>query len=93
MPPAWTLRELYDPAQENTAFTTDGSVPDGVLEAWLKKGVVGQASNQPLFLQRLKDGALAEDILRLHRQGLSPAGIFNRLYDAEVAKSAEALSR
>lgn len=72
MPPGWTLRELYDPAQERTAFTTDGSVPCGVLEACLKKGVVGQASNQPLFLRRLRGGALAEGILRLHRQGLFP---------------------
>ncbi|MGQ9461882.1 MAG: hypothetical protein ACUVTP_02710 [Candidatus Fervidibacter sp.] len=72
MSSARTLRELYDPAQEGIAFAIDGFAPDGVLEALLKKGIVGQTSNQPLLLQRLKDGALDEDILRLHRQGLSP---------------------
>lgn len=92
MSQARTLRELYDPARGVTAFAIDGFVPDGVLEAWLKKGVVGQTSNHPLFLQWLKGGALDEDTLHLHRQGLYPE-IFNRLYDAEEAKSAEALLR
>ncbi len=90
---ARTLRDLYDPAEKGTAFAIDGFVPEEVLAYWLGRGVLGQTSNQTLFLQRLQEGALDEDILRLHREGLTPAEIFNRLYDREVAKSAEALAR
>jgi transaldolase len=90
---ARTLRDLYDPEQEGTAFAIDGFVPDELLRAWLGKGVIGQTSNQTLFLQCLQEGALDDAILRLHQQGLSPADIFNCLYNAEVTKSAEALAR
>ena len=90
---ARTLRDLYDPAEKGTAFAIDGFVPEEVLAYWLGRGVLGQTSNQTLFLKRLQEGALDEDILRLHQEGLTPAEIFNRLYDREVAKSAEALAR
>jgi len=90
---ARSIRELYNPAEEGTVFAIDGFVPEDVLESWLSKGVLGQTSNQTLFLQRLQEGALDEAILNLHRQGLSPEEIFNRLYDREAAKSAQMLQR
>lgn len=90
---AKSIRELYDPSEEGTVFAIDGFVPEDILESWLRKGILGQTSNQTLFLQRLQEGALDEAILNLHRQGLSPEEIFNQLYDREAAKSAQMLER
>lgn len=90
---ARTLRDLYEWGGDGIAFLIDGFVPDEVLEYWLRQGALGQTSNQTLFLQRVQEGALDEAILRLHREGLTPPEIFNRLYDQEALRSAEALRR
>ncbi len=90
---ARTLRDLYCPEDQGTGFAIDGFVPEETLQAWLQKGVLGQTSNQTLLLQRLQEGALDDEIRRLHQKGYSPAEIFNHLYDLEASRSAEMLAR
>jgi len=90
---ATTLRDLYDPQRQGTAFAIDGLVPAEELEHWLKQGVLGQTSNQTLFLAKVNAGQLDGDIAVLHKAGKSPIEIFNTLYDREAQASAKALER
>ncbi len=90
---ARSLPDLYCPEEQGTAFAIDGFVPHEELQVWLSKGVLGQTSNQTLFLQRLQDGTLDDEIRHRLAEGYTPTEIFNQLYDLEVQRSAEMLAR
>ena len=59
---ARTLRDLYDSEGGGTAFALDGLVEADVLEKWLRLGVLGQTSNQTLFLAKVTAGLLDAEI-------------------------------
>lgn len=88
---ARTLRDLYDPQREGTAFAIDGLVEPDVLTYWLQKGAMGQTSNQTLFLQQVEAGHRDADIQALNQQGRSPFEIYNILYNREAEESARAI--
>ena len=88
---ARTLRELYDTEEAGTAFALDGLVDADVLEKWLQLGVLGQTSNQTLFLAKVTAGLLDAEIAALHGEGKTPEEIFNLLYNQEAMDSARAL--
>lgn len=90
---ARSLPELYDPECGGNAFLIDGLTEPETLEYWLKKGVLGQTSNQTLFLQKVEQGVFDEEIARLHAEGKTPAEIFNILYNQEALQSARVLER
>ncbi len=90
---ARSLRDLYCPEEQGTAFAIDGFVPHEELQMWLGKGVLGQTSNQTLFLQRLQEGALDDEIRCRLAEGYTPPEIFNQLYDLEAQRSAEMLAQ
>ena len=90
---ATTLRDLYDAQRQGTAFAIDGLVPTEELEHCLEQGVLGQTSNQTLFLAKVNAGQLDAEIATLHRAGKNPIEIFNTLYDHEAQASARALER
>ncbi len=90
---ARSLRDLYDPATGGNAFLIDGLIEPERLEAWVRKGVLGQTSNQTLFLKMVQAGHFDDDIARLKREGKNPTEIFNILYNREALRSAEVLER
>ena len=90
---ARSLRDLYDPATGGNAFLIDGLTEPEVLREWLAKGVLGQTSNQTLFLQKVQAGEFDAEIARLKREGKGPAEIFNILYNAEALRSASVLEQ
>lgn len=90
---ARTLRDLYHTEEGGTAFALDGLVEADVLEKWLQLGVLGQTSNQSLFLAKVTAGLLDAEIAALHGEGKTPEEIFNLLYNQEALDSARALER
>ena len=88
---ARTLRHLYNSEEGGTAFALDGLVETEVLEKWLRLGVLGQTSNQTLFLAKVTAGLLDAEIADLHGEGKTPEEIFNLLYNQEALNSARAL--
>ena len=90
---ARTLRDLYNTEEGGTAFALDGLVEADVLEKWLQLGVLGQTSNQSLFLAKVTAGLLDSEIAALHGEGKTPEEIFNLLYNQEAMDSARALER
>ncbi len=90
---ARTLRDLYDTGKGGTAFALDGLVEADVLDKWLQLGVLGQTSNQTLFLAKVTAGLLDAEIAALHGEGRTPEEIFNLLYNQEAMDSAQALER
>ena len=90
---ARTLRDLYHTEEGGTAFALDGLVEADVLEKWLQLGVLGQTSNQTLFLAKVTAGLLDAEIAALHGEGKTPEEIFNLLYNQEALDSARALER
>ena len=90
---ARTLRDLYDSEGGGTAFALDGLVEADVLEKWLQLGVLGQTSNQTLFLAKVTAGLLDAEIAALRGEGRTPEEIFNLLYNQEAMDSARALER
>ena len=90
---ARTLRDLYDTKEGGTAFALDGLVEAEVLDKWLQLGVLGQTSNQTLFLAKVTAGQLDAEIAVLHGKGKAPEEIFNLLYNQEAMDSARALER
>ena len=88
-----TLRDLYSTEEGGTAFALDGLVKSDVLEKWLRLGVLGQTSNQTLFLAKVTAGQLDEEIAAHHAEGKTPEEIFNLLYNQEGITSAQALER
>ncbi len=90
---ARTLRDLYDTKEGGTAFALDGLVEADVLDKWLQLGVLGQTSNQTLFLAKVTAGQLDAEIAVLHGKGQAPEKIFNLLYNQEAMDSARALER
>jgi transaldolase len=90
---ARTIRELYDPQRKGTAFLIDGLCDEETLVCWLREGVVGQTSNQTLFLARVEAGQLDQRIAHLYSEGKTPEQIFNILYNEEALRSAEAIRR
>ena len=90
---ARTLRDLYDTEEGGTAFALDGLVEADVLDKWLQLGVLGQTSNQTLFLAKVTVGLLDAEIAALHGEGKTPEEIFNLLYNQEAMDSARALER
>lgn len=90
---ARSLTELYDPETGGNAFLIDGLTDPETLETWVKKGVLGQTSNQTLFLEKVKEGVFDEQIAAFVAEGKSPAEIFNILYNQEALRSASVLER
>ena len=90
---ARTLRDLYYTDEGGTAFALDGLVEADILEKWLQLGVLGQTSNQTLFLAKVTAGLLDAEITALHGEGKTPEQIFNLLYDQEALDSARSLER
>ena len=90
---ARSLHDLYDPETGGNAFLIDGLTEPDVLEAWLRKGVLGQTSNQTLFLKKVQAGQFDQQIAELKRAGKSVSEIFNTLYNHEALRSAAVLER
>ena len=90
---ARSLAELYDPDTGGNAFLIDGLTDRETLEKWVQKGVLGQTSNQTLFLQKVQEGVFDEEIARLSAEGKDPVEIFNTLYNREALESARVLEK